>query len=53
MNDPQICIPKTGNTLIISIHKTRFLIGIGPLLLSSISGLWWNRRRKYKLWGSR
>jgi len=40
---PQICIPKTGNILLVHISKRRYLICIGGLIISSVSGIWWNR----------
>ena len=46
-----ICIPKTGDILILSIDRHRWLFGIGPFLFSSMSGFWFKHRRRYKLWG--
>lgn len=41
---PQICIPATGDILLINIHRDRFFISIGGfLIISSVSGIW---RRK-------
>lgn len=45
-NKPQICIPKTGNILLIHIQRRRFLICIGRLIISSVSGIWWKHDQK-------
>ena len=42
---PLICIPKTGDILLVDITRTRYLIIIGPLVISSVSGVWWRKRR--------
>ena len=45
-NKPQICIPKTGDLLFVNITRKRYLIIIGRLVVSSVSGVWWRRRIK-------
>lgn len=45
MEFPQICIPKSGDILLISIHRNRYLIIIGRLTISSVSGIWFRRPR--------
>jgi len=41
MWNPQICIPKIGDILLIDIHRHKFFISLGKfLIISSYSGIW-------------
>jgi len=40
---PLICIPKSGNILIIDISRRRYFIHILGLTISSFSGIWFRR----------